>query len=36
VKYESSFEVPADFGVVGAILVENEHHKEIVPQGYYP
>ncbi|XP_059429355.1 linoleate 13S-lipoxygenase 2-1, chloroplastic-like [Corylus avellana] len=29
VKYESSFEVPADFGEVGAILVENEHHKEM-------
>jgi lipoxygenase len=28
VKYESSFEVPADFGEVGAVLVENEHHKE--------
>jgi len=28
-KYESSFEVPADFGEVGAILVENEHHKEM-------
>ncbi len=27
-KYESSFEVPADFGEVGAVLVENEHHKE--------
>ncbi|XP_062171339.1 linoleate 13S-lipoxygenase 2-1, chloroplastic-like [Alnus glutinosa] len=29
VKYESSFDVPADFGEVGAILVENEHHKEM-------
>ncbi|KAE8037063.1 hypothetical protein FH972_009688 [Carpinus fangiana] len=29
VKYESSFEVPAEFGEVGAILVENEHHKEM-------
>ncbi|XP_062171641.1 linoleate 13S-lipoxygenase 2-1, chloroplastic-like isoform X1 [Alnus glutinosa] len=28
VKYESSFEVPADFGEIGAVLVENEHHKE--------
>ncbi|KAG6632538.1 hypothetical protein CIPAW_13G165600 [Carya illinoinensis] len=29
VKYESGFEVPADFGEVGAILLENEHHKEM-------
>ncbi|XP_040991053.1 linoleate 13S-lipoxygenase 2-1, chloroplastic-like isoform X3 [Juglans microcarpa x Juglans regia] len=29
VKYESAFEVPADFGEVGAIFVENEHHKEM-------
>jgi lipoxygenase len=29
VKYESSFEVPAEFGEVGAILVENKHHKEM-------
>uniref|UniRef100_A0A2N9HGW0 Lipoxygenase n=1 Tax=Fagus sylvatica TaxID=28930 RepID=A0A2N9HGW0_FAGSY len=28
VKYESSFEVPFDFGQVGAVIVENEHHKE--------
>jgi hypothetical protein len=29
VKYESSFDVPADFGEVGAILVENKPHKEM-------
>lgn len=29
VKYESSFVVPADFGEVGAVLVENEHRKEM-------
>lgn len=29
VKYESKFVVPPGFGGVGAILVENEHHKEI-------
>ncbi|KAL4601271.1 hypothetical protein ACB092_11G259800 [Castanea dentata] len=29
VKYESSFAVPASFGKVGAILLENEHHKEM-------
>ncbi|MCF8706202.1 hypothetical protein L3056_10860, partial [Corynebacterium sp. MC-25] len=29
VKFESSFEVPADFGEVGAVFVENEHRKEI-------
>lgn len=27
--YESKFEVPPSFGEVGAILVENEHHKEM-------
>ncbi|OMO72309.1 Lipoxygenase [Corchorus capsularis] len=32
VKYEAKFEVPADFGEVGAVLVENEHHKEIFVQ----
>ncbi|KAF8395884.1 hypothetical protein HHK36_019839 [Tetracentron sinense] len=29
VKYESDFVVPPDFGDIGAILVENEHHKEM-------
>ncbi|XP_061361375.1 linoleate 13S-lipoxygenase 2-1, chloroplastic-like isoform X1 [Gastrolobium bilobum] len=29
VKYETDFEVPNDFGEIGAILVENEHHKEM-------
>lgn len=29
VKYETSFEVPIDFGEVGAVLVENEHHREM-------
>ncbi|KAK9673695.1 hypothetical protein RND81_12G184000 [Saponaria officinalis] len=29
VKYEAKFEVPADFGEVGAVQVENEHHKEM-------
>lgn len=28
-KYESEFEVPSEFGEIGAILVENEHHKEM-------
>ncbi|KAG7948007.1 hypothetical protein I3843_14G124100 [Carya illinoinensis] len=29
VKYETEFEVPVDFGEVGAVLVENEHHREM-------
>lgn len=29
VKYEADFEVPNDFGEIGAVLVENEHHKEM-------
>ncbi|KAL5169275.1 Linoleate 13S-lipoxygenase 2-1, chloroplastic [Glycine soja] len=29
VKYEAKFEVPNDFGEIGAVLVENEHHKEM-------
>ncbi|KAK3199076.1 hypothetical protein Dsin_022491 [Dipteronia sinensis] len=29
VTYEAEFEVSEDFGEVGAILVENEHHKEM-------
>lgn len=28
-RYESNFDVPEDFGEVGAITVENEHHKEM-------
>ena len=32
VKYESSFEVPKDFGDVGAVFVENENVKEIYLQ----
>ena len=41
VKYESSFEVPKDFGEVGAVFVENENRKEIYLQdiiidGKYP
>jgi len=27
-RYEAEFQVPASFGPVGAVLVENEHHKE--------
>jgi hypothetical protein len=26
--YEAEFKVPASFGPVGAVLVENEHHRE--------
>ncbi|KAJ8759949.1 hypothetical protein K2173_010805 [Erythroxylum novogranatense] len=29
VKYEADFEVPTDFGEIGAIFVENEHRKEM-------
>ncbi|XP_050276549.1 linoleate 13S-lipoxygenase 2-1, chloroplastic-like isoform X6 [Quercus robur] len=29
VRYETIFEVPIDFGEVGAVLVENEHHREM-------
>ncbi|KNA25435.1 hypothetical protein SOVF_005490 [Spinacia oleracea] len=29
VKYEADLVVPPDFGEVGAVLVENEHHKEM-------
>ncbi|EEF48844.1 lipoxygenase, putative [Ricinus communis] len=32
VKYEAEFEVPYDFGEVGAVFVENEHHKEMFLQ----
>lgn len=28
-KYEAEFEVPNEFGEIGAILIENEHHKEM-------
>jgi lipoxygenase len=27
--YEAKMSVPASFGPVGAVLVENEHHREI-------
>ncbi|KAG8389055.1 hypothetical protein BUALT_Bualt02G0189500 [Buddleja alternifolia] len=29
IYFESSFEIPEDFGEVGAIVIENEHHKEL-------
>lgn len=29
VKYECKFVVPNDFGVIGGIIVENEHHNEM-------
>ena len=29
VTYEADFDVPAGFGAVGAVLVTNEHHKEM-------
>ncbi|GLT82239.1 hypothetical protein SLE2022_006420 [Rubroshorea leprosula] len=29
VKYEAEFKVPTGFGDTGAVLVENEHHKEM-------
>lgn len=29
ITYLAEFEVPADFGSIGAILIENEHHKEV-------
>lgn len=29
VKYEGEFEVAANFGEIGAILVENQHRKEM-------
>ncbi|KAL6888337.1 hypothetical protein ACP4OV_009363 [Aristida adscensionis] len=28
-RYEAEFQVPASFGPVGAVLVENEHHREM-------
>ncbi|KAL5081032.1 hypothetical protein RYX36_009453, partial [Vicia faba] len=39
IKYEADFEVPANFGEIGAVLVENEHKresfmKEIVLDGF--
>ncbi|XVF69709.1 hypothetical protein PTKIN_Ptkin11bG0103900 [Pterospermum kingtungense] len=32
VKYEADFEIPADFGEIGAVFVENEHHREMFVQ----
>ncbi|OMO72307.1 Lipoxygenase [Corchorus capsularis] len=29
VQYEANIEIPQDFGEIGAVLVENEHHKEM-------
>ncbi|XP_062015725.1 linoleate 13S-lipoxygenase 2-1, chloroplastic-like [Rosa rugosa] len=29
IVYETDFKVPLDFGEVGAVLIENEHHKEM-------
>ncbi|PON69729.1 Lipoxygenase [Parasponia andersonii] len=29
IKYEATIEVPVDFGDIGAVLVENVHHKEM-------
>lgn len=29
VQYECTFELPSDFGNVGAVLVQHEHHKEV-------
>lgn len=29
VKYEAELEVGSDFGEIGALMVENEHHKEV-------
>ncbi|XAR60420.1 Linoleate 13S-lipoxygenase [Bertholletia excelsa] len=29
VKYECEFVIPEEFGEIGAVLVENEHHKEM-------
>uniref|UniRef100_A0A803KM18 Lipoxygenase n=1 Tax=Chenopodium quinoa TaxID=63459 RepID=A0A803KM18_CHEQI len=29
VKFEANFEIPPEFGEVGAVLVENEHHREM-------
>lgn len=29
VKYEAEFEVPMEFGELGAVFVENEHHREM-------
>lgn len=33
VKYEANFKVKEEFGEAGAILVENEHHKEMFLEG---
>lgn len=32
VKYEATFDLPKDFGNVGAVLVQNEHRKEMFLQ----
>ena len=29
IKYEAEFEVPGSFGDIGAVLVENEHRREM-------
>ncbi|KAG8075277.1 hypothetical protein GUJ93_ZPchr0006g44659 [Zizania palustris] len=29
ITYEATFTVPASFGAIGAVLVENEHHREM-------
>ena len=29
ITYEADFKIPPDFGIIGAIFVENEHHKEM-------
>lgn len=29
IYYESSFEIPEDFGEIGAVIIENEHHQEM-------
>lgn len=32
VTYETEFVIPDDFGEIGAVLVENEHHREMFLQ----
>ena len=29
IKYEAKFEIPKEYGEVGAVFVENEHHREM-------
>ncbi|PWA74815.1 lipoxygenase 7 protein [Artemisia annua] len=29
IRYEAEFEVPEEFGEIGAVFIENEHHKEM-------